>query len=101
MFALELAGDRREGLTTIDVLDERPDGATWLMGTITIASAEAARTVHVELAPFAVAGSHVLMVEQDGRRLGGTVTVAVVSGSSPKKKTAAARRYLGRGSTVY
>jgi hypothetical protein len=80
----------------LDVLDVRPDGSTWLMGTRTERGPCGPRTTRVELRPFAVPGSHLLLVEWNGARRPGSVAVAVVA--APAKKPAVrTRRYLGRG----
>ena len=80
----------------LDVLDVRPDGSTWLMGTVTERGPRSARTVRVELRPFSAPGNHLLLVEVNGARRPGSVAVEVVA--APAKKTPArTRRYLGRG----
>lgn len=94
--AIDLPGERREGTTTIDVLDARPDGTVWLLGTLTTSASPTARTLQVELRRFSVPGSHVLTVEQNGRRLPGAVTVTVMP-DRPGKRPGPTRRYLGRG----
>jgi hypothetical protein len=87
------------GTALVDVLAVRPDGSTWLMGTVT-AAAPLDHGVRVPLNPFTVAGPHLLLVEVNGKRLASSVTVSVVSAAA-RKKTAPTRRYLGRGQPVH
>lgn len=93
--AVDLPSTRPDRARLVDVLDRRPDGTTWLLGTLMSSGSTAARTVEVPLNPFAVAGLHELTVELDGLRLPGALSVSVVSGEEGKRP--AARRYLGRG----
>jgi len=87
------------GTALVDVLAVRPDGSTWLMGTVT-AAAPLDQGVRVPLNPFTVAGPHVLLVELNGKRLAGSVAVSVVT-AAERKKSAPTRRYLGRGQPVH
>ena len=98
VFVLSPSGGLGSGTALIDVLAVRPDGSTWLMGTVT-ASPPFDHKLKVPLNPFSVAGPHLLLVEVNGKRLAGSVTVSVVS-AAPRKKTVPTRRYLGRGQST-
>jgi hypothetical protein len=97
--SVDLPAQGRQGTITIDVLDARPDGAVWLLGTLTTIASSAARTVQVELRPFSVPGTHVLTLEQNGRRMPGACVVTVLPARG-KNTAAPTRRYLGRGQTA-
>ena len=95
--AIDLPAELREGTITIDVLDARPDGDVWLLGTLTASTPAPARTLQVELRPFNLCGWHVVTLEQNGRPLPGACFVTVLAGRVEKTGTRPTRRYLGRG----
>jgi hypothetical protein len=95
--AIDLPAELREGTITIDVLDARPDGAVWLLGTLTTSTPAPARTLQLELRPFNLPGRHVVTLEQNGRPLPGACFVTVLPGRMEPTGTKPARRYLGRG----
>lgn len=98
---MRLGLDGSDGTSSLALVatGQRPDGSTWLMGTVTVPS-PFDESVRVELNPFTVAGPHLLLVEVNGRRFEGSVSVSVVS-ALQRKKGAPTRRYLGRGQPVH
>ena len=99
VFVLDPPAGLGAGIATVDVLAVRPDGGTWLMGTVTLA-VPVGQSVRIPLNPFMVGGPHLLLVEVNGKRLAGSVTVSVVS-APERKKNAPTRRYLGRGQPIH
>jgi hypothetical protein len=88
------------GTHVVDVVDQRPDGRSWLVGSLA-KSADAPGTYHWEipLAALRVEGRHEFFLELDGERLPNAITVHAQS--PPKAQRLRARRrtgrYLGRG----
>jgi hypothetical protein len=78
--AIDLPAEGREGTVTVDVLDVRPDGMVWLLGTLTASTPAPARTLQVDLRPFTLPGRHVVTLEQNGRPLPGACFVTVLPG---------------------
>src|SRR5687767_13462270 len=84
VFVLSPPAGVSSGTALVDVLAVRPDGSTWLMGTVT-AAAPFDHGVRIPLNPFTLPGPHLLLVELNGKRLAGSVTVSVVSAAARKK----------------
>ena len=88
------------GTHVVDVVDQRPDGRSWLVGSLA-KSADAPGTYHWEipLAALRIEGRHEFFLELDGARLANAITVHAQS--PPKASRLRARRrtgrYLGRG----
>lgn len=88
------------GTHVVDVVDQRPDGRAWLVGSLA-KTADAAGLYHWEipLSALRLEGRHEFFLELDGARLPNAITVHVES--APKEPRLRARRrpgrYLGRG----
>lgn len=88
------------GTHVVDVVDQRPDGRSWLVGSLA-RTAEAPGVYHWEipLAALRIEGRHEFFLELDGNRLPNAITV--YASSPPKEPRLRARRrsgrYLGRG----
>jgi hypothetical protein len=88
------------GTHVVDVVDVRPDGRSWLVGSLA-KTAHAPGTYHWEipLAALRIEGRHEFFLELDGERLANAIGVNVQS--PPKAPRLRARRrtgrYLGRG----
>ena len=88
------------GTHVVDVVDQRPDGRSWLVGSLA-KNAAAPGSYHWEipLSALRVEGRHEFFLELDGARLPNAITVHAQS--PPKAPRLRARRrtgrYLGRG----
>jgi hypothetical protein len=88
------------GTHVVDVVDVRPDGRSWLVGSLA-KTAESPGSYHWEipLAALRIEGRHEFFLELDGERLPNAI--AVNAQSPPKAPRLRARRrtgrYLGRG----
>jgi hypothetical protein len=88
------------GTHVVDVVDQRPDGRSWLVGSLA-KSAETPGSYQWEipLAALRIEGRHEFFLELDGTRLPNAI--AVHAQSPPKAPRLRARRrsgrYLGRG----
>jgi hypothetical protein len=88
------------GTHVVDVVDQRPDGRTWLVGSLAkTADTPGAHHWEIPLAALRIVGRHEFFLELDGARLPNAITVHAES--PPKAERLRARRrtgrYLGRG----
>lgn len=88
------------GTHVVDVVDLRPDGRSWLVGSLAkTADAPGSYGWEIPLAALRLEGRHEFFLELDGKRLPNAITVH--ASSPPKAPRLRARRrtgrYLGRG----
>jgi hypothetical protein len=88
------------GTHVVDVVDERPDGRAWLVGSLA-KNADAPGTYlwEIPLSALRVEGRHEFFLELDGARLPNAITVHAQSPPRAQRLRARRRsgRYLGRG----
>jgi len=88
------------GTHVVDVVDQRPDGRSWLVGSLAkTAETPGSHQWEIPLSALRIEGRHEFFLELDGARLPNAI--AVHAQNPPKAPRLRARRrsgrYLGRG----
>jgi hypothetical protein len=88
------------GTHVVDVVDQRPDGRSWLVGSLARSAETPGRyDWEIPLSALRIEGRHEFFLELDGERLPNAITVHVQSPAKAPRMRARRRsgRYLGRG----